>query len=100
MKGYFLISLLLVGAVLISAQKPGGDCKTNLMRYAKSMSDMQEPVNKKTYHMNYSVETIYKPGKSANASKYVRADILVAKGKSFYETDLMRMYADNKNGFL
>src|SRR5205809_2249618 len=98
MKTYSIIFLL--WASTLSAQKYDADCKANLVKYVKTMSAMREPAGKKVYHMNYSIETIYNPGKSASASKYVKADILVAKSKSFYETDLMNMYADDKNGFL
>ncbi|HMT27636.1 MAG TPA: hypothetical protein PKD91_00010 [Bacteroidia bacterium] len=93
----WLFSLLAVRPLYSQPFKD--DCKELLVQYVKDMAKITKPVKNKVYRLKYTFETINKPG-SPDKNISVAADMILAADKSSFESNVISMYADSKNGFM
>ncbi len=95
----FLLVFLFFSQGLSAQRSPQDSCKGLLMDFVRSMAKIGTPDAKKIYHLNYKIETVYKPA-SNNPNSSMQGNYLLSGEKTLFESNVMSAYADGKNGFL
>jgi len=75
------------------------ECKTLLQDYVEKMGRFKKPPEQNIFKLSFNQEIHYKP-RSKKENLVVNGDLRISKSKSFFQSNYMSLYRDEKNGIM